>query len=145
VQFWIIQTLNGVAYGMLLFLLSAGLSLILGMMNIANLAHGAFYLLASYIGYSVVRGTGNFPLALAVGTLTGLAVGFVTERVFMRRLLGRTHSQVLVSIGIALVITDAALVIWHGDPVTIRPPALLSRSIDLWVMRFPAYRRFIIA
>ncbi len=144
-QFWIIQTLNGVAYGMLLFLLSAGLSLILGMMNIANLAHGAFYLLASYIGYSVVRSTGNFPLALGLGTLTGLAVGLITERVFMRRLLGRTHSQVLVSIGIALVIADAALVIWHGDPVSVRPPALLSRAVDLWVMRFPAYRLFIIA
>jgi branched-chain amino acid transport system permease protein len=144
VQFWIIQTLNGVAYGMLLFLLSAGLSLILGMMNIANLAHGAFYLLASYIGYSVVRSTGNFPLALGLGTLTGLAVGLVTERVFMRRLLGRTHSQVLVSIGIALIIADAALIIWHGDPVTIRPPALLSRSVDLGITRFPAYRLFII-
>jgi branched-chain amino acid transport system permease protein len=66
VQFWIIQTLNGVAYGMLLFLLSAGLSLILGMMQIANLAHGAFHLLASYIGYSVVRSTDNFPLTLAM-------------------------------------------------------------------------------
>jgi branched-subunit amino acid ABC-type transport system permease component len=59
VQFWTIQTLNGLVYGMLLFLLSAGLSLILGMMNVTNLAHGAFYLLASYIGYSVVRSTGS--------------------------------------------------------------------------------------
>ena len=144
-QFWIIQTLNGVAYGMLLFLLSAGLSLILGMMKIANLAHGAFYLLASYIGYSVVQSTGNFPLALLAGALTGLLIGFVTERVFMRRLLGRTHRQVLVSIGIALIVADAALVLWHGDPVSVRPPALLSSSVDLWIMYFPAYRLFIIA
>jgi branched-chain amino acid transport system permease protein len=145
VQFWIIQSLNGVAYGMLLFLLSAGLSLILGMMKIANLAHGAFYLLASYIGYSIVRITGNFPLALAAGMLAGVAIGFVTEAVFMRRLLGRTHLQVLVSIGIALIIADVALVIWHGDPVTVRPPALLAKSVNLWIMRFPAYRLFIIA
>ena len=145
VQFWIIQTLNGIAYGMLLFLLSTGLSLILGMMNIANMAHGAFYLLTSYVGYSVARSTGNFPLALLVGALTGLAIGFVTERLFLRSLLGRTHSQVLVTLGIALIIADAALVIWHGDPVTVRPPALLARSIDLWIMRFPAYRIFIIA
>ncbi len=143
-QFWVIQTLNGVAYGMLLFLLSAGLSLILGMMNIANLAHGAFYLLASYIGYSVVRSTGSFPLALGLGTLTGLAVGLITERVFMRRLRGRTHSQVLVSIGIALVIADAALVIWQGDPVAVRPPVLLTGAVDLGITRFPAYRLFII-
>ena len=144
-QFWIIQSLNGVAYGMLLFLLSAGLSLILGMMKIANLAHGAFYLLASYIGYSIVRMTGSFPLALAAGTLAGVAIGLVTEAVFMRRLLGRTHLQVLVSIGIALIIADVALVIWHGDPVTVRPPALLAKSVNLWIMRFPAYRLFIIA
>jgi len=145
VQFWIVQTFNGVAYGMLLFLLSAGLSLILGMMSIANLAHGAFYLIASYVGYSVVRATSSFPLALGAGALTGLAIGFVTERVFMRRLLGRMHGQVLVSIGIAMIISDVALVVWQGDPVTVRPPALLSRSVNLWVMRFPAYRLFIIA
>lgn len=144
-EFWIIQTLNGVAYGMLLFLLSAGLSLILGMMKIANLAHGAFYLLASYVGYSVVQSTSSFPLALLAGALTGLLIGFVTERVFMRRLLGRTHRQVLVSIGIALIVADLALVLWHGDPVSVRPPALLSSSVDLWIMQFPAYRLFIIA
>jgi branched-chain amino acid transport system permease protein len=143
-QFWIIQTLNGVAYGMLLFLLSTGLSLILGVMNIANMAHGAFYLLASYVGYSVARGTGKFALALLAGGLTGLGVGFVTERVFLRRLMERTYSQVLVSLGIALIIADASLVIWHGDPVTVRPPALLASSLDLWIMQFPAYRFFII-
>ena len=144
-QFWIIQSFNGIAYGMLLFLLSAGLSLILGMMKIANLAHGAFYLLASYIGYSIVRITGSFPLALAAGTLLGLGIGLITECVFMRRLLGRTHLQVLVSIGIALIIADVALVLWHGDPVTVRPPAMLARSVNLGGIRFPAYRLFIIA
>ncbi len=142
-QFWIIQTFNGIAYGMLLFLLAAGLSLILGMMNISNLAHGAFYLIASYTGYSVVRLTGDFPLALVAGALAGAALGLVTERVFMRRLLGRTHSQVLVSIGVALILADIALVVWHGDPVSIRPPAWLSGSVDLVIMRFPAYRLFI--
>lgn len=143
-NFWIVQSFNGIAYGMLLFLLAAGLSLILGMMKIANLAHGAFYLIASYVGYSVVRSTGNLGLALAAGVLTGAVVGLVTERIFMRRLLGRTHSQVLVSIGLALIIGDLALVIWHGDPVTIRPPAFLARSVDLGILRFPAYRLFLI-
>ena len=143
-QFWIVQTLNGIAYGMLLFLLSVGLSLILGMMRVANLAQGAFYLLGAYVGYSAVRQTGSFALGLAAGALAGLAVGLVTERVFMRRLLGRTHSQVLLSVGIALIIGDLALVLWHGDPVVIRPPALLAGSVDLWGLRFPAYRLFII-
>ena len=144
-QFWIVQTLNGVAYGMLLFLLSIGLSLILGMMQVANLAQGAFYLLASYVGYSVVQRTGSFSLALVAGALTGLTIGLVTERVFMRRLLGRTHSQVLVSVGIALIIADVVLIVWRGDPVTIRPPVLFAQSVDLWGVQFPAYRLFIIA
>lgn len=143
-EFWIIQTFNGIAYGMLLFLLAAGLSLILGMMNIANLAHGAFYLLASYVGYSVVKATGNFPLALAGGALTGAVLGIVAERVFMRRLLGNRQGQVLLSIGMALVLADLCLVIWKGDPVTIRPPAYFAGAVDLIVMRFPAYRLFII-
>ncbi len=143
-NFWIIQTFNGVAYGMLLFLLAAGLSLILGMMKIANLAHGAFYLIASYVGYSVVQATGNLALALAAGALTGVVLGVVTERLFMRRLLGRTHSQVLVSIGIALILGDLALVIWSGDPVTIRPPAFLAQAVNLGIVRFPAYRLFLI-
>ena len=144
-QFWIIQTFNGIAYGMLLFLLAAGLSLILGMMNISNLAHGAFYLLSSYVGYSVARTTGNFALALVAGALTGAVVGVVTERIFMRRLLGNRLSQVLLSIGIALVIADVCLVIWKGDPLSIQPPALLAGAVDLGFMVFPAYRLFIIA
>lgn len=144
-HFWIVQTFNGIAYGMLLFLLASGLTLILGMMKIANLAHGAFYLVASYVGYSAVQYTGNLGWGLVAGALTGLVLGLVTERVFMRRLHGRTHSQVLVSIGIALILGDLALVIWHGDPVTIRPPAFLARSVDLVILRFPAYRLFLIA
>ena len=144
-QFWIIQSFNGIAYGMLLFLLTVGLSLILGMMNSANLAHGAFYLLSSYVGYSVVLATGNFSLALAAGALTGAVAGVVTERVFMRRLLGRRLSQVLLSVGLALIISDICLVIWRGDPVTVQPPAMLAGAVNLGFMLFPAYRLFIMA
>jgi branched-chain amino acid transport system permease protein len=145
VQFWIIQTFNGIAYGMLLFLLAAGLSLILGMMNVSNLAHGAFYLLSSYVGYAVFKASGDFMLAVAAGALTGALLGIVTERIFMRRLLNNRLGQVLLSIGIAMVLADLCLVIWKGDPVTIRPPSYLAGSVDLIFMRFPAYRLFIIA
>ncbi len=144
-QFWVIQTFNGVAYGMLLFLLAAGLSLILGMMRLTNLAHGAFYLVASYTGYSVLATTGNFELALLVGSVLGAGLGFVTERVFMRRLHGRTHGQVLLTIGIALILADLSLVVWRGDPVTARPPSWLLGTVDLMIIRFPSYRLFIIA
>jgi branched-chain amino acid transport system permease protein len=143
-QFWFVQSLNGIAYGMLLFLLSSGLSLILGVMRVANLGHAAFYLLASYISYSVTKATGNFLLAILAGALAGLAAGFVTERFFMRHLLGRTLQQVLLSIGLAFVIGDLCLVLWQGDPVTLRAPGMLSGSVDLGIAPFPVYRVFII-
>lgn len=144
-QFWFVQILNGVAYGMLLFLLASGLSLILGVMRVANLAHAAFYLLASYVSYSVTRATGNFFIGITIGALTGLGVGFISERVFIRHLLGKTLQQVLLSIGIAFVIADVCLVIWQGDPLTLRAPGILSGSTDLGITSFPTYRLFIIA
>lgn len=144
-QFWLIQGVNGLAYGMLLFLLSAGLSLILGMMRIANLAHGAFYLLASYVTFSVARATDSFLLAVGAGCMTGALIGVLTERLFMHRLLGRPHQQVLLTVGLAFIIADISLVIWHGDPLTVRAPGVLSGSIRLGPTLFPIYRLFIVA
>lgn len=143
-HFWLIQGINGLAYGMLLFLLSAGLSLTLGMMGFANLAHGAFYLLASYITFSVAQATGNFFLAVGAGCVTGALIGILTERLFMRRLLGRTHQQVLLTIGLAFIIADVSLVVWHGDPLTVRAPGVLTGSVRLGSTLFPVYRLFII-
>src|SRR5207247_10817023 len=83
--FWAIQTLNGVSFGMLLFLLAAGLSLIFGLMRILNLAHGSYYLLGAYVALSVVGGTGCFVTAAAAGVAAGVGLGVVMERVVLRR------------------------------------------------------------
>ena len=84
--FWAIQTLNGVSFGMLLFLLAAGLSLIFGLMRILNLAHGSYYLLGAYVALSVVNASGSFVLAAAAGIAAVVVLGVVMERVFLRRL-----------------------------------------------------------
>lgn len=138
------QVFNGVAYGMLLFLLSAGLTLILGMMNVVNLAHAAFYLFASYVGYSVASATGNFLLAVLAGCLTGLVIGLVAEKLLTGKLLGDAQRQVLMSVGLALVLGDTALLIWGGDPLSISEPQFLSGTADLELLNVPFYRLFII-
>src|SRR5580692_8952380 len=84
-MFWVVQTLNGISFGMLLFLLAAGLSLIYGLMKILNLTHGSYYLLGGYIGLTVVRATGSFVAAIAVATLSVTIIGILMERLFLRR------------------------------------------------------------
>jgi branched-chain amino acid transport system permease protein len=143
--FWITQTFNGLSYGALLFLLASGLSLIFGVMRIVNLAHGSYFLLGGYIGLSVIWRTGSFPLALVGGAVAVALIGIGMERIFLRRLGTQTLGQVLMTIGFALIFQDVALLIWGGDPYSIRPPAMLSGVVTAGPGRFPVYRIFIIA
>src|SRR3989338_3154789 len=134
-DFWIIQTFNGVSYGALLFLLAGGLSLIFGMMRIVNMTHGSYYLLGGYVGLTVIRGTGNFVLAI---------VGLGEYNTFLKRLGCQELGQVLTTMGFALIFQDLGLVIWGGEPHTIRTPAALSGSYQLGELYFPVYRIFIV-
>jgi branched-chain amino acid transport system permease protein len=144
-EFWVTQAFNGLSYGALLFLLASGLSLIFGVMRIVNLAHGSYFMLGGYVGLSVVWRTGSYVLALAAGALAVALVGIAMERLFLRRLPGQTLGQVLMTIGFALIFQDLALLIWGGDPYTIRVPAQLSGVITAGPGRFPVYRIFIVA
>ena len=144
-NFWLIQAFNGISYGALLFLVGSGLSLIFGVMRIVNLAHGSYFMLGGYVGLSVVWRTGSYVLALAAGALAVALVGIAMERLFLRRLPGQTLGQVLMTIGFALIFQDLALLIWGGDPYTIRVPAQLSGVITAGPGRFPVYRIFIVA
>jgi branched-chain amino acid transport system permease protein len=143
-EFWVTQTFNGLSYGALLFLLASGLSLIFGVMRIVNLAHGSYFMLGGYVGLSVMWRTGSYALALAVGAVAIALVGIVMERAFLRRLPGQTLGQVLMTIGFALIFQDLALLIWGGDPYTIRVPAQLSGVVTAGPGRFPVYRIFIV-
>ena len=144
-EFWVTQTFNGLSYGALLFLLASGLSLIFGVMRVVNLAHGSYFMLGGYVGLSVAWRTGSYVLALLAGAVAIALVGIVMERVFLRRLPGQTLGQVLMTIGFALIFQDVALLIWGGDPYTIRVPAQLSGVVTAGPGRFPIYRIFIVA
>jgi branched-chain amino acid transport system permease protein len=144
-EFWVIQTFNGLSYGALLFLLASGLSLIFGVMRIVNLAHGSYFLLGGYVGLSIVWRTGSFALALLGGGLAIALVGVAMERLFLQRLHGQVLGQVLMTMGFALIFQDLALLIWGGDPYSLPAPAWLVGSLRAGTLVFPVYRLFVIA
>jgi branched-chain amino acid transport system permease protein len=142
--FWAIQTLNGVSFGMLLFLLAAGLSLIFGLMKILNLAHGSYYVLGAYVALSVVNATESFLAAAGAGIATVVALGILMERVFLRRLPREELPQALLTFGFLLIVGDLSLATWGGTPQTLPKPELLDRSFRLGTLVFPSYRLFVI-
>ena len=144
-QFWLIQTLNSVAFGGLLFLLASGFSLIFGLLRIPNLAHGGLFMLGAYLGATLLGQ--ELPLwaaALLVGLAVG-AVGAVLERALLRRLAGNEQGQVLVTLGLAFIIADLCLSVWGGDPMPLAAPASLSRPLRLFGYAFPTYRLVVLA
>jgi len=143
--FWAIQTLNGVSFGMLLFLLAAGLSLIFGLMKILNLAHGSYYALGTYVALSVVGWTGSFLLAAVAGIATVVVLGILMERVFLRRLPREELPQALLTFGFLLIVGDLSLWIWGGTPQTLPKPEVFAHSVRLGPLIFPSYRLFVIA
>ena len=144
-QFWIIQTLNSVAFGGLLFMLSSGFSLIFGLMRIPNLAHGAFFMLGAYFGYSLLKVDLPFWPAAIVGGLGVGLIGVVLERFVLRRLAGNEQGQVLVTLGIAFIIADICLVVWTGDPMPLAAPQALRPPLRVAGFAFPTYRLVVLA
>ncbi len=136
--FWVLQLLNGLSFGMLLFLLAAGLSLIFGLMRILNLAHGSYYLLGAYVALAVVQGPGNLPLAIVAGVAVVVALGVVMERVLLRRLPPHEElPQALLTFGFLLIVGDIALWTWGGTPQSLPKPDALSASVRLGPLVFP--------
>jgi len=143
---YLTQFLNGLSYSMLLFLTAAGLSVIFGLMNVANLAHGTFYMIGGYIGYSVVGYTGNFWLSLIVAPVVVGAIGYVLELTTLRPLYKRGHlSQVLLTFGFVFIGLDVVKWVWGADIRSIEPPAILAWSAQIAGRAFPVYRLFLIA
>jgi len=139
------QALNGISFGALLFILAAGLSLIFGMMDIVNLAHGAFYMLGAYVALAVVQRTGQFWLALVLAPLAVGALGLVMEPLLLRRLRGRHLDQVLLTIGASLVIADLIGLVAGREIRSLAFPAGLDRSVAVLGGDYPVYRLFVIA
>ena len=145
--FFFVQLLNAVQYALILYLVASGLTLLLGIMGVINLAHGAFYMVGAYIAFTVVQNFTTFWLALPVGVVLGLILGALIERFLLSRLSGADHlSQVLLSFGLILLINEAQRIIFGNDPHGIEVPKILSYSIPLSdTLSYPVYRLFVCA
>ena len=145
--FLVEQTLNGLGYGLMLFLLAAGLTLVFGIMDTLNLAHGSLFMAGGYISASVHTQTGSFTLAVAVGIVATVALAAVLEAVLVRKLYMRDHlSQVLATFGVVLVADDVAKYLWGPSPIMAPTPSALSGAVQLFgFLPYPSYRLLILA
>jgi len=143
---FIIQLTNGLVFSLLLFLMAAGLSLIFGLMEVVNLAHGTVYLLGGYVGLTIVSWLGNFWLALLIAPISVGALGLLLEITLLRRLYRRGHlDQVLFTFGVALIGADLMRWAWGAYVLTISAPPLLAGQVDVMGIAFPVYRLTMIA
>jgi branched-chain amino acid transport system permease protein len=137
---WVLLAVNSITLGGLLFLLSAGFSLIFGLMRIPNLTHGSFFMLGAYLATSLIaHGFDFWTAALGAGLLVA-AFGGLVERLILRRLAGAELAQVLVTLGLSFMIADVCLMVWTGDPVRVDTPPALRGSTAVLGVGFPLYR-----
>lgn len=135
------QTLNGCVYGVLLFLMAAGLTLIFGLMGVVNLAHGSFFMLGAFFALSIIKLTGSFWWALLLAPLPVALVAVVVETVFLRRLYARPRlDQVLLTFGISFIVTDLTESFWGKGLFGISEPASLGSSVNVFGSVYPLYR-----
>jgi len=146
--FWLVLAVNSITFGGLLFLLSAGFSLIFGLMRIPNLTHGSLFMLGAYFGATFVGGMlgmmFNFWLAALMAALLVAAFGALVERFLLRQLPGNQLAQVLVTLGISFMAADFCLMVWGGDPINVTTPAGLAGFVRAGGAAFPLYRLAII-
>lgn len=142
---FLIQMLNGVQAGLLLFLIASGLTLIFGIMHIINLAHGALYMIGAYLAFWLSAQLGNFWLAVLASIPIALLLGVVLERFLIQRIYARDHlDQVLLTFGLILVFDALQSILWGNDSHGVRMPELLSGSIQLTEnLQYPIYRLFL--
>ena len=141
------QSLNGVQLGVQLFLMSAGLTLVFGIMNLINLAHGSLYMAGAFFAAMFVKLTGNFLLAVALAIPCTAVMGVLMELIVLRRFYARGHlDQVLVTFGLILIFNDLVRMVWGVVPVPMPVPALLSGSVEIMQgVLYPAFRLAILA
>ncbi|MFN3295088.1 branched-chain amino acid ABC transporter permease [Caldimonas sp.] len=142
---FLIQCLNSVQYGLLLFLVASGLTLIFGIMGVINLAHGSFYMIGAYLAFTLSSLTGNFALALVLGIVLSVVLGYLLEWGFFSFLYEREHLlQVLMTYGLILVFEEMRSLLVGDDVHGVEVPAWLSGGIEIGHgMTYPVYRLFI--
>jgi branched-chain amino acid transport system permease protein len=141
----LIQTLNGVQYGLLLFLIASGLTIIFGIMGVINLAHGSFYMIGAYMALTFTQWTGSIFGAVLLGVPVAVVLGLVVERLFIVHLYKRDHlQQVLLTFGLILIFNELQSIIWGDDPHGVPVPGFLDASVPLTdTLNYPVYRLFL--
>ena len=140
-----VQLLNGLQYGVLLFLLAAGLTLVFGIMSFVNLAHGSLYMLGAYAAALTYGATGSFALSLLAAMGAALAIGLVLELTIVSRLYRRDHlDHVLATFGLVIFFNEVVRLIWGPQPLHVQIPQVLSRTVNLFGFSYPLYRFAII-
>jgi branched-chain amino acid transport system permease protein len=140
------QLLNGLQLGITLFLMSAGLTLVFGIMQVINLAHGSFYMIGAYVGATVAAQTGSFILAILAALSAAALVGAIVEVVVLRHLYKKEHlDQVLATFGLIMFFNELTRIIWGRQPLFMDAPVWLSKSIEILPgLPYPAYRLAVI-
>ena len=143
----LIQVLNGLQYGLLLFLVASGLTLIFGIMGVINLAHGSFYMIGAYFAWSLASWFGNLLTAILVGIVLSVLLGLALERLLIRHFYGRDHLyQVLLTYGLILIFEQLRSLIWGDEVQGVKVPELFNYSIPLTdTLSYPVYRLVISA
>jgi branched-chain amino acid transport system permease protein len=145
VETFVIQFLHGLAYGMLLFLVASGLTLVFGMMNVLNIAHASFYMLGAYFSYQMLKMGGNFWVGLIICPILVGFLGILMERFLLRRVHAGGHVQeFVITFGILFVINESVKWIWGTEPLPVPIPTALSGSVMIVGSVYPAYRLFIL-
>jgi len=139
------QVFTGLVLGMIFVLLAIGLSLIFGLMTVVNFAHGSFYMLGAFFGFFLLGFTKSFWAALFLAPLMVGCLGLLIERFLIRRLYGRSPDDpLLLTFGLSLILIETVRLVWGKIGLTLSPPPLLSKAVNLGFMVFPTYRLFVL-
>ena len=142
---YVAQGLHGLAYGMVLFLIAAGLNVIFGMMGVLNLAHASFFMLSAYLGFQVVSITGNFWLALLLAPPVTAICGVLMERFLLTKVHAFGHmGELILTLGVAQIILAAVKGIWGTESLPLKMPPILEGRVTFAGLDYPIYRLFII-
>ena len=142
---YIAQAIHGLAYGMLLFLVASGLTMIFGMMGILNIAHASFAMLSAYFCYQVLVMTENFWVALLIAPLIAGICGVLTERFLLRTVHKQGHlAELLITVGIMMVILECVKIGWGAESLVVKIPPSLSGLVNFAGLTYPIYRLFVI-
>jgi branched-chain amino acid transport system permease protein len=145
IEIYVVQAIHGLVYGMLLFLVASGLTVVFGMMGVLNLAHASFYMLGAYLGYSIHNYTGSFWLSLLIAPAIVGVLGVLIERFLIRKAYKGGHlAQLLLTFGLFFIFGELTRVLWGTSPLSVPAPGVFAGGIPFGGMTYPLYRLFIV-